>query len=85
VATHGYERAGAYFHLGSTTVGVLSDNYKARVLRNGLLFHERWDDLIGREGSRLRKTWWRCATTDGWTATAAQAVRHLMPRNGRRS
>lgn len=85
VATHGYERAGAYFHLGSTTVGVLSDNYKARVLRNGLLFHERWDDLIGREGRRLRKTWWRCATSDGWTSTAAQAVRYLMPRNGRRS
>jgi hypothetical protein len=83
VATHGYERAGAYFHLGSTTVGVLSDKYKSRVLRNGLLFHERWDDLIARDATRPRKTWWRCATTDGWTATAAQAVRYLLPRNGR--
>jgi len=85
VATHGYERAGAYFHLGSTTVGVLSDKYKARVLRNGLLFHERWDDLIARDALRPRKTWWRCATSDGWTATAAQAVRYLMPRNGRQT
>jgi len=82
VATHGYERAGAYFHLGSTTVGVLSDKYKARVLRNGLLFHERWDDSIARDANRPRKTWWRCATTGGWTATAAQAVRYLIPRNG---
>ena len=85
VATHGYERAGAYFHLGSTTVGVLSDKYKARVLRNGLLFHERWDDLIARDAMRSRKTWWRCATTGGWTATAAQAVRYLMPGNGRQA
>jgi GT2 family glycosyltransferase len=83
VATHGYERAGAYFHLGSTTIGaVLSDKYKARVLRNGLLFHERWNDLIEREAMRTRKTWWRCATRHGWTVTAAQAVRSLLPRNG---
>lgn len=85
VATHGYERAGAYSHLGSTTVGVLSDKYKARVLRNGLLFHERWDDSIARDAMRRRKTWWRCATTSGWAATAAQAVRFLMPRNGRQA
>jgi GT2 family glycosyltransferase len=84
VATHGYERGGAYFHLGSTTVGVLSDGYKARVLRNGLLFHERWDDLIGRDATRARATWWRCATRDGWTATAAQATRYLFSRNGHR-
>jgi GT2 family glycosyltransferase len=82
VATHGYERAGAYFHLGSTTVGVLSDAYKARVLRNGLLFHERWDDLIARDAARARKTWWRCATRRGWTATAARAARSVLPRNG---
>ena len=35
VATHGYERLGAYFHLGSTTVGVLSEAYKQRVVSNG--------------------------------------------------
>ena len=60
-----------------------ADELKARVLRNGLLFHERWDDSIARDAMRPRKTWWRCATTNGWTATAAQAVRSLMPRNGR--
>ena len=86
VATHGYERAGAYFHLGSTTIGaVLSENYKARVLRNGLIFHERWDELIERDARRARRTWWRCATREGWTATAAQAVRFLASGNGRPS
>ncbi len=42
VATCGYERLGGYEHLGSSTLGDLSDAYKARVLKNGLLFHERW-------------------------------------------
>src|SRR3989304_5323738 len=33
VATCGYERLGGYQHLGSSTLGALSDAYKARVLR----------------------------------------------------
>jgi len=39
VATCGYERLGGYFHVGSSTLGVLSDAYKARVLRNGQLIY----------------------------------------------
>jgi glycosyltransferase involved in cell wall biosynthesis len=39
VAACGYERLGAYQHLGSSTIGTLSDAYKAGVLRNGRLFH----------------------------------------------
>jgi GT2 family glycosyltransferase len=41
VATCGYERLRGYEHLGSSTLGALSDAYKARVLANGRLFHER--------------------------------------------
>lgn len=77
VATHGYERAGAYFHVGSATLGDVSDTYKQRVLKNGLLFHERWDEEIRRSAARSRKTWWRRTTANGWAATAAQAVRFL--------
>ena len=75
VATHGYERLGAYFHLGSTTVGVLSDAYKQRVVRNGLLFHDRWDDTIRRDGTRARRTWWRRPTPAGWVHTSVAAAK----------
>jgi glycosyltransferase involved in cell wall biosynthesis len=74
IATHGYERVGAYEHLGSTTVGALSDGYKARVLRNGLLFHERWDDTIRNESSRQRKRWRRQTSARGWLWTASKVV-----------
>ena len=83
VATHGYERAGAYHHLGSTTVGVLSDAYKQRVVKNGRLFHERWDDAIRRESGRPRKTWWRRTTAAGWWWTARRATRALASAIGR--
>ena len=83
VATHGYERAGAYHHLGSTTVGGLSDAYKQRVLRNGRLFHERWDGTIRRESDRPRRTWWRRTTAAGWWWTARRATRALASTIGR--
>lgn len=74
VATHGYERDAAYHHLGSTTVGVLSDNYKQRVLRNGRLFHDRWDETIRRDANRVRRTWWRRMSAAGWWWTARRAA-----------
>jgi glycosyltransferase involved in cell wall biosynthesis len=75
VATCGYERLGAYFHLGSTTIGTPSEAYKQRVLNNGRLFHSRWDAAIQREYARPRRTWRRRATPAGWVATAARAAR----------
>ena len=87
VATHGYERLGAYFHLGSTTVGVLSETYKSRVVKNGLLFHQRWDDTIRRDAARVRRTWWRRPTPAGWlhtSVTAAKAVTSAGGGNGSR-
>jgi GT2 family glycosyltransferase len=72
VATSGYERLGAYEHLGSSTLGTLSDAYKQRVLRNGRLFHERWDAVIARDCARDRGTWLRPQTFEGWMNTLAQ-------------
>jgi len=74
VATFGYERAGAYVHLGSTTIGTPSERYKAAVLRNGQLFHARWDATIARIHARPRRTWLRKATLPGWRATASAAI-----------
>jgi glycosyltransferase involved in cell wall biosynthesis len=80
VAACGYERLGAYHHLGSSTVGVLSDTYKARVLRNGRLFHDRWDPEIERSHDRTRASWLRPVSMTAWTATGVQAVRALSRR-----
>jgi GT2 family glycosyltransferase len=74
VATYGYERLGAYFHLGSTTLGNPSAAYYQRVLRNGRLFHSRWDATIRRDHPRARRTWRRTATASGWLATARRAA-----------
>jgi GT2 family glycosyltransferase len=77
VATHGYERLGAYRHLGSSTLGALSDSYKQRVLRNGRLFHERWAGTICATAGRQRRRWWRQTTARGWMWTMARAARAL--------
>jgi GT2 family glycosyltransferase len=74
VATCGYERLRGYDHLGSSTLGTLSESYKARVLRNGLLFHERWNESIARVHARARRTWRRRATPGGWTQTARRMI-----------
>jgi len=79
VATCGYERLGAYSHLGSSTLGTLSDAYKARVLQNGQLFHQRWDHEILRSHARWRSTWERPMSLEAWTTTGIQALR-AVPR-----
>jgi hypothetical protein len=81
VATCGYERLGGYRHLGSSTLGELSDDDKARVLKNGLLFHERWSRMVARDYARPRRTWPRQATWSGWARTLMAAGRALVPRN----
>jgi GT2 family glycosyltransferase len=75
VATCGYERLGAYFHRGSATIGTPPRAYLDRVLANGRLFHQRWDDEIARTHARPRHTWRRQATPAGWAATMVQSVR----------
>ncbi len=83
VATYGYERLGAYSHLGSTTIGTPSAAYYERVLRNGRLFHSRWDATIRREHARTRQTWRRKATPAGWIATATRMAGAGAARLGR--
>jgi GT2 family glycosyltransferase len=84
VATHGYERLGAYVHLGSTTLSKgFSETYRERVLRNGRLFYERWDAAIRSGATRPRRTWWRRASLGGWLHTAGRASLALRARLGR--
>lgn len=81
VATCGYERLGGYYHLGSTTIGAHpSQAYLSRVLRNGLLFHERWDATIAKQHLRSRRTWTRRATARGWIATVPAMARAVVRR-----
>jgi len=80
VAAHGYERLGAYSHLGSTTIGTPSEKYKAAVVRNARIFHERWDAMIARSHARPRRTWTRKPTAAGWLATASRMARSGLQR-----
>jgi O-antigen biosynthesis protein len=80
--TCGYERLGGYEHLGSSTLGQLSDAYKARVLKNGLLFHSRWSHVIARDHARRRRTWLRQATPAGWAATLKAMWTGVLVRPG---
>ena len=73
VATCGYERLRGYEHLGSSTLGTLSDAYRNRVLRNGRLFHDRWDTTIATQHGRLRRTWPRQQDAAAW----ANTLRHI--------
>ena len=74
-ATHGYERLGAYVHLGSSTLN-FSPKYKQQVLRNGQLFHQRWHETIRLEHPRSRRKWLRRFSPSGWTWT----MRHMLQR-----
>jgi glycosyltransferase involved in cell wall biosynthesis len=83
VATSGYERLGAYFHLGSTTISRgPSAPYLARVLQNGRLFHERWGGVIRDQHPRARRTWRRVPGLAGWPATIRAFGRTLARRGG---
>jgi GT2 family glycosyltransferase len=86
VATCGYERLGAYVHLGSTTLSAsMSPAYLARVLVNGKLFHSRWDSVIAAQHPRNRRTWRRPADAAGWAMTVRQIARHGLARMRTRS
>ena len=79
VAAHAYERLGAYTHLGSTTLQ-FSEAYKAKVLRNGRLFHERWDEVIRASHPRTRRSWPRLLTPITAAATARAFAAHVFRR-----
>ena len=73
VGAYGYERLGAFTHLGSTTISKTDPAvHMAKVLPNGQRFRERWEPTIDREHPRQRRTWWRRASLD--------SVPHLVKR-----
>ena len=78
VATHGYERAAAYHHLGSSTLSRKAPSHQQKIaLTNGLLFHERWADAIAEQHSRARQKWRRRAGYRAWLATLREAFRFI--------
>jgi O-antigen biosynthesis protein len=79
IATHGYERDGAYLHaLNSTLSRTPSERHQAFALRNARLFWERWGSEVNRGAARKRRTWARRATFAGWAATLKQAARFAL-------
>jgi GT2 family glycosyltransferase len=78
VATHGYERDGAFVHLGSSTFAKFALNLE-QDLKNGLLFHRRWDETIRREPNRSRRTWLRRPPAGGWLWTLRRACSFTLP------
>jgi len=82
IATHGFERLGAYRHLGSTTIQRPSEAYRRQVLENGRLFHERWDATIRADRGRVRRTWRRRASAAGWLHTVMRSGRYALGRAG---
>lgn len=75
IATHGYERLGAFRHLGSSTMSrTPSLQHQKLGLRNGQLFHRRWDETIRLEHPRARRTWWRRSSVRGWMRTFQQVL-----------
>ncbi|HEX8244319.1 MAG TPA: glycosyltransferase [Longimicrobium sp.] len=70
VATHGYERDGAYVHALSTTYGrTPSERRQAAALRNARIFYARWGRAVEEGHGRARRHWRRVATPAGWAAT----------------
>jgi GT2 family glycosyltransferase len=81
IATHGYERDGAYHHLLSTTLNrTPSERRQAVALRNAQRFFERWDATIVEEHLRRRATWRRRMNAAAWLGT----LRAMARETGRR-
>jgi glycosyltransferase involved in cell wall biosynthesis len=78
VAVHGYERVGAFKHLGSTTFTKYSLNLE-RDLNNGRLFYGRWDDAIRRGSARARRRWRRPMTAGAWMHTLRMIGNYAVP------
>ncbi|HEX6748138.1 MAG TPA: glycosyltransferase [Longimicrobium sp.] len=85
IATHGFERGGAYEHKVSSTLSrTPSEKRMALGLRNARIFFERWGETIRREHPRARTAWRRRATRAGWMAAMKQMALYAvgLRRNG---
>src|SRR5205085_10105138 len=70
IATYGYERTGAFYHMGSSTLSRKDPEYQQGIaLKNGLLFHQRWDEAISNYHPRMRRRWIRRSHLFGWAST----------------
>ncbi len=78
VAVHGYERVGAFTHLGSSTFTKYSLNLE-RDLHNGRLFFERWDATIRRDAGRPRHSWLRPMNAAAYLQTVWKMGNSAMP------
>jgi GT2 family glycosyltransferase len=78
VAVHGYERVGAFKHLGSSTFTKYSLNLD-RDLQNARLFYDRWDEAIRRGSARARTSWWRPMTPCAWMHTLRMMGNYAVP------
>jgi len=84
VATHGYERDGAYLHaVNSTLSRTPSEQRMALGLRNARLFFDRWEATIRREHPRRRASWRRRAPPAAWAAIPAQLARLALRRGSK--
>lgn len=81
IATHGYERDGAYLHALNSTLGrTPSEKRMALGLRNARIVFERWGEQIRAEHPRARASWLRRAPLAAWAAVPAQAARLALGR-----
>jgi GT2 family glycosyltransferase len=78
VAAHGYERVGAFQHLGSTTFAKYALNLD-RDLQNGRLFFGRWEAEIRRSGRRRRRSWGRPLSIPAAFHTLRAAAGYAVP------
>lgn len=76
IATHGYERDGAYLHaMSSTYARTPSQRRMAAMLKNARLFHQRWAQAVAAGDGRPLRSWRRRATPAGWLGTLRQMAR----------
>ena len=81
IATHDFERDGAYVHLLNTTLGrTPSEQRMALGLRNATLFYSRWEPTIAVEHDRPRKTWRRRLSAASAAGTARAMLRTALRR-----
>lgn len=78
VAVHGYERVGAFKHLGSSTFTKYSLNLE-RDLQNARRFYSRWDAAIRRGVGRSRRRWLRPASAAASVQTMRMMINYAIP------
>jgi GT2 family glycosyltransferase len=81
IATHGYERDGAYVHALNSTLGRTPSERRMELgLRNARMFFDRWSEAIRREHSRPRRSWARRLSDAGWLSLPRQWGRLVLSR-----